>query len=173
MADIPRLASLIKSHNTIDEKTATLIGHTAQPGNIADYIAAALFNIMLEDSSKRHGYDGRFTRSPLAGQTVDIQWRLKHDGQLTMKVDLFPNYYLVFTGPPSSSLSIASPWLIQSAYLFHTDSLLQALRERGVQIGSSTSITGPLWERAEIYPIPRNSDLILTEGDRKLLILFA
>ena len=172
MADLPRLASLLKSRNTIDEKMAALIGHTAQLGNIGEYIVAAIFDIALDDTGKRRGYDGRFTRGPLAGKTVDIHWHPKHDGQMSIKMDAFPAYYLVLTGPASSA-NFASPWLIESIYLFDANSLFLGLRERGVQIGSSTSVTGPLWERAEIYPVPRNTGLVLTEDQRKQLILFS
>ncbi len=66
----------------------------------------------------------------------------------------YPDYYLILTGPEASSSSIASPWVIESIFLFHASELLNALRERGVQIGNGTSVTGPLWERAEIYPFP-------------------
>ena len=53
-----------------------------------------------------------------------------------------------------------------------TAELLNALRERGVQFGTGTSITGPLWERAEIYPVQRNHQLILSNDERTLLALF-
>lgn len=172
MADLPRLASLLKSRNTIDEKMAALIGHTAQLGNIGEYIAAAIFDIVLDEAGKRRGYDGRFTRGPLAGKTVDIQWHPKHDGQMNIRMDLFPDYYLVLSGPASAP-NFASPWLISTIYLFDANNLFLGLRERGVQIGSSTSVTGPLWERAEIYPKPRNTELALSDDERKQLILFA
>ncbi|MBV9258475.1 MAG: hypothetical protein JO215_10695 [Ktedonobacteraceae bacterium] len=171
MSELPRLASLLKSRNTIDDKIATLIGRTAQTNNIGEYIASIIFRITLDEAGKRRGYDGRFSSGALAGHTVDIQWHPKHDGQLNIKLDALPDYYLVMTGPEASS-SIASPWVIESIFLFNAGELLNALRERGVQIGSGTSVTGPLWERAAIYPIPRNNRLPLGDEERKLLVLF-
>lgn len=170
MNDLPRLASLLKSRNTIDEKIATFIGRSAQVNNIGEYIASIIFRITLDDAGKRRGYDGRFSSGPLAGHTVDVQWHPKRDGLLNIKLDAFPDYYLILTGP---ELSAASPWVIESIFLFNTSELLNALRERGVQIGSGTSVTGPLWERAEIYPVPRNNRLPVGDEERKLLVLFA
>ncbi len=172
MSDLPRLASLLKSRNTIDDKISTLIGRTAQANNIGEYIASIIFRIALEETGKRRGYDGRFSSGALAGQTVDIQWHPRHDGLLNIKLEALPDYYLVLAGPDASSLGIASPWVIESIFLFNASELLNALRERGVQIGSGTSVTGPLWERAEIYPVPRNNRLIIADEERRLLVLF-
>ncbi|MDQ2888814.1 MAG: hypothetical protein M3Y39_22360 [Chloroflexota bacterium] len=172
MNDLPRLASLLKSRNTIDDKISALIGRTAQANNIGEYIASLILRITLDERGKRRGYDGRFSSGPLAGQTVDIQWHPRHDGLLNIKLDALPDYYLVLAGPDASSLGIASPWVIESIFLFNASELLNALRERGVQIGSGTSITGPLWERAEIYPVPRNNRLTIADEERRLLVLF-
>jgi len=173
MSDLPWLASLIKSRNTIDNKMAAYIRHTAQVGNVGEYIVSVIFTIAPDEAGKHRGYDGRFTQGSLAGHTVDVQWHTKHDGQLTIKQDALPDYYLVLAGPAGSSPSVASPWLIESIFLFNASELLNALRERGVQIGSGTSVTGPLWERAEIYPVPRNNRLTLTDDQRKQIVLFS
>jgi hypothetical protein len=170
--ELPWLASLVKSRNTIDNKISTLIGRSAQVGNVGEYIAAAIFHIAMEEVGKQRGYDGRFTQGPLAGQSVDMQWRPKHDGQFNIRVDAYPDYYLILTGPEGYASSVANPWIIESVYLFNGQELLNALKERGVQIGGGTSVTGPLWERAEIYPVPRNTRLVLTDEERKLLFLF-
>ena len=172
MNNLPWLASLLKSRNTIDDKIATAIGRTAQANNIGEYIASIVFRIALDETGKRRGYDGRFSSGPLAGHTVDVQWHPKHNGLMNIKIDAIPDYYLIMTGPEASASSIASPWVIETIFLFHAAELLNALRERGVQIGNGTSITGPLWERAEIYPIPRNNRLSLGDEERKLLVLF-
>ena len=173
MSDLPWLASLLKSRNTIDSKISALIGRSAQVGNVGEYIAATIFGIALDESGKHRGYDGHFTHGPLAGHTVDVQWHPRRDGQLNIKLDALPDYYLVLTGPETSSPGIANPWLIESVFLFNASELFNALRERGVQLGNGTSVTGPLWERAEIYPVPRNTRLTLSEEERKLLILFS
>ena len=47
MSDLPRLASLLKSRNTIDDKISTLIGRTAQANNIGEYIASIIFPLSL------------------------------------------------------------------------------------------------------------------------------
>jgi hypothetical protein len=166
------LASLIKSRNTIDEKIATLIGRTAQVNNVGEYIAATIFHIAFEEVGKRRGYDGRFTQGPLAGSTVDVQWHPRHDGQMNIRQDAFPDYYLILSGPDTPPGQFASPWLIERIFLFKAQELLNGLRERGVQIGSGTSVTGPLWERAEIYPLTRNQRLVLSDEERRLLVLF-
>ncbi|GHO45778.1 hypothetical protein [Ktedonospora formicarum] len=171
MSELSWLASLLKSRNTIDSKIATLIGGPAQVGNVAEYIAVTIFRIQPDKDGKRRGYDGRFTYGSLAGQTVDVQWRPRRDGQLNVKIDAVPDYYLVFTGPELLP-TVGNPWLIDAVYLFHAHQLLNALRERGVHISSGTSVTGPLWERAEIYPVAKNLQLLLSEEERQLLALF-
>lgn len=173
MSQLPWLASLIKSRNTIDQKIATLIGRSAQAGNVGEYIAAEIFHIAMEEVGRLRGYDGRFITGPLRGKTVDVQWHPKRDGQINIRQDALPDYYLILTGPENITPPYANPWLIESIYLFQAHDLLMALRERGVQIGSGTSVTGPLWERAEIYPVPRNSQFQLSDDERKVLILFS
>ncbi len=173
MSDLNQLSSLIKSRNTIDGKLASIIKKSAQIGNMGEYIASIIFEIALDSTGKARGYDGRFTRGSLAGQSVDVQWRVRRDGQINIKIDAIPDYYLVFTGPPTCNPPYASPWLIESIFLFPAMELRAALHERGVQIGNNTSVALPLWERAEIYPIPRNSGLVLTEEQRKQLIIFS
>jgi len=172
MNDLSWLASLIKSRNTIDAKISTLVGRTAQAGNVGEYIAAAIFKIVLDETGKARGYDGRFTHGQLTGQTVAVQWHPKHDGQLNIRIDALPDYYLVLAGPETTTAPHTSPWLIKSIFLFNAHELLNALRERGVQIGSGTSVTGPLWERAEIYPQAKDHRLVLSEEEKNMLALF-
>ena len=175
MNDLPQLASLLKARNTIDYKIASLMGHPAQVQSVGEYIASVIFGITLTEESMSHkSSDGRFARGPLAGQTVDVQWRTKHDGILHLKTDPLPDYYLVFVGSKEATAlhSLSIPWVIESVHLFHSGELLNALRERGVQLGTGTSITGSLWERAEIYPTQRNNRLILSNDERTMLALF-
>ena len=172
MDDLTWFASLVKSRNTIDNKIATIIGHSTQASNVADYIASIIFRVTREEIGKERGYTGRFTNGPLSGHTVDVQWRLKDDRQLSVRPDFIPDYYLVFTGPANHPSDHSSPWLITSIYLFDGHNLLNALIERKVQLGSSASVTGPLWERAEIYPRTVNNQLILGPEERQQLALF-
>ena len=172
MDDLTWFASLVKSRNTIDSKIATVIGHSTQASNVADYIASIIFRITREEIGRERGYTGRFTHGPLTGHTVDVQWRLKDDRQLSVRPDFIPDYYLVFTGPANQEADHSTPWLITSIYLFDGHSLLNALVERKVQLGSSASVTGPLWERAEIYPKPSNQLFVLGTEERHQLALF-
>ena len=174
MNDLPQLASLIKSRNTIDSKIATLIGQPAQVQTVGEYIAALIFGIALDETSAHKSSDGRFTRGPLAGHTVDVQWHIRHDGILHLKTDPLPDYYLVFVGSKEATSlhTLSIPWVIESVFLFEAGELLTALRERGVQVGKGTSITGPLWERAEIYPVQRNTGLMLSDDERAMIGLF-
>jgi hypothetical protein len=175
MNNLPQLASLLKSRDTIDYKIATIIGHPTQVQSVGEYIASVIFGITLTGEIMIHkSSDGRFELGPLAGRTVDVQWRTKHDGILHLKTDPLPDYYLVFVGSKEAAAlhSLSIPWVIESVHLFHSTELLNALHERGVQLGTGTSITGPLWERAEIYPAQRNNQLILSNDEREMLALF-
>jgi hypothetical protein len=175
MNNLPQLASLLKSRDTIDYKIATIIGHPTQVQSVGEYIASVIFGITLTGEIMVHkSSDGRFELGPLAGRTVDVQWRTKHDGILHLKTDPLPDYYLVFVGSKEATAlhSLSIPWVIESVHLFHSTELLNALHERGVQLGTGTSITGPLWERAEIYPAQRNNQLILSNDEREMLALF-
>jgi hypothetical protein len=174
MSNLPQLASLLKSRDTIDSKIATLVGKAVGVQAVGEYIASTTFGIALEEKNTHKSSDGYFTRGPLAGQTVDVQWRIRHDGILHLKTDPLPDYYLVFVGSKelANLHTLSIPWVIESVYLFHAGELYAALRERGVLIGTGTSITGPLWDRAEIYPMQRNNQLILSAQERAELALF-
>jgi uncharacterized protein YdcH (DUF465 family) len=172
MDDLTWFASLIKSRNTIDDKIAGIIGHSSQANNIADYIASMIFRITRETNGKERGYTGRFTHGPLNRRTVDVQWRLKDDHQLSVRPDFIPDYYLVFAGPANQESDHSTPWQIASIYLFDGHNLLNALIERKVQLGSNASVTGPLWDRAEIYPRATNTLLVLGAEERQQLGLF-
>ncbi len=174
MSNLPQLASLLKSRNTVDSKIANLIEKPVGVQSVGEYIAAAIFGIALEEKTTHKSSDGHFTRGLLAGKSVDIQWRIRHDGILHLKTDPLPDYYLVFVGSKELATlhTLSIPWLIESIYLFHAVELYTALRERGVQIGTGTSITGPLWERAELYPMQRNNQLMLSAEERNNIALF-
>jgi hypothetical protein len=174
MNNLPQLASLLKSRNTIDSKIATLLGQPVQLQSVAEFIASSIFGIAFEESAKSKRSDGRFIRGTLSGQTVDVQWHIRREGILNLKTDPLPNYYLAFTGSKEATSlhSLSMPWVIESVFLFDARELFSALRERGVQVGKGTSVTGPLWERAEIYPTQRSNNLILSNEQRDLLAFF-
>src|SRR5437588_7735410 len=175
MNNLPQLASLLKSRDAIDYKIATIIVHPTQVQSVGEYIASVIFGIALTRKIVVHkNSDGHFVRGPLAGQTVDVQWRTKHDGILHLKTDPLPDYYLVFVGSKEATIfhNLSIPWVIDAVFLFDAGELYTALRERGVQVGKGTSITGPLWERAEIYTAQKNTRLILSNEERGQLALF-
>ncbi len=90
MSDLPRLASLLKSRNTIDSKIATLIGQPTSLQSVGEYIASDIFGIAIGKSAMHRNSNGRFIRGPLIGKTVDIQCRVKHNGTLHLKTDPLP-----------------------------------------------------------------------------------
>jgi hypothetical protein len=174
MNELPQLASLLKSRNTIDHKIASLIGHPTQVQSVGEYIASVIFGITLSELTTNKNSDGRFTRGPLQGHTVDVQWYPRREGILHLKTDPLPDYYLILAGSKEATNlhTLSIPWVIEAVYLFDSGELLTALRERGVLIGKGTSITSPLWERAEIYPTQRNTRLVLSPEERDMLALF-
>ncbi len=173
MNELPQLASLLKSRNTIDRKIAAIIGHPTQVQEVGEYIASVIFGIKLEEHPQK-GSDGWFTQGPLTGHSVDVQWPIKSDGIIHLKTDPLPDYYLVLVGSKevSSLHTLSIPWVIETVHLFHSSELMTALRERGVQVGTGTSITGPLWERSEIYPRQRENRLMLSPQQLEMLALF-
>lgn len=175
MTNLPRLAELLRARNTVESNIANLLRSGVSLGTVGEYIAAQIFSITLIPSAHHSEFAGIFASQPLAGKTVDVQWYPRREGFLNIHSEPAPDYILVLAGPrPESSTvrALVNPWLISSVYLFHAQELLAALRERGVQIGSHTSVINQLWERAEIFPIPRNHLLALTEEQRRLLHLF-
>ncbi len=173
--DLQFLGSLLKSRNTVDSKIANIIGRPTHVQDVGEYIASVIFGIAIEEPTPHKGSSGRFTHGPLAGRNVDVQWYIRRDGELNIKPDALPDYYLVLAGPKSGVVSIrnlANPWTIESVFLFDAHKLVEVLRERNVKIGAATSVIGVLWDRAEIYPRQVNNMLMLSEEQRTLLNLF-
>lgn len=182
MENLYRLADLLLPRNRIDNQIAELIGRPAGKGNISEYIAARIFDIELHPVANRKGSDGRFSRGELAGRTVNIKYYSENEYKLDLPEDQqdrtpeFADYYLVLTGPPKppgSSQGRSLPFVIEAVYLFHTPPLLEQLRQREVKIGIATSVGKETYDKAEVYPTPRNPLLCLTEEQRELLKLFS
>jgi hypothetical protein len=111
----------------------------------------------------------------LAGRSVDIKWYAKKENMLDIREDALPDHFLVLTGPQTevmTSRGEARLWCIEFVFLFDVQSLLPALRTRGIKIGIATSMTKDSWNNAEIYPAENNKALILTEDQRSKLGLF-
>ncbi len=175
MNNLPRLAELVKARNTVESNIANLIGEPVHIGSVGDYIASVIFGITHEKSATQKPIYDTFSYGPLAGHSVDVQWHTKREGDLGLRTDPPPDYYLVLSGPKvgaNTIHSLANTWVIESVYLFDARELLTALHERGVQIGNRTSVIGQLWERAEIFPVQCNNRLVLSEEQRNLLYLF-
>lgn len=173
MSDLPRLAELLRARNTVESNIANLLASPVTLTTVGEHIASVIFGITLIPASRE--FAGIFSSQPLRGKTVDVQWYPRREGSLTIHVDPAPDYYLVLAGPrqeSSTTRALVNPWIISSVHLFEGQELLSALRERGVQIGSHTSVIAQLWERAEIFPQPHHPAFPLNEEQRALLSLF-
>jgi hypothetical protein len=175
MRDLEQLAKAIWQRNVADVEIARIIDRPAERGHSGEYIVARIFGIALEQSASHKGRDGCFIGGSLAGKTVNIKWYGKMEGLLDITPETLPDYYLVMSGSKSaatSSRGAIRPWLISYVFLFDAAKLVEELRSRGVKIGIATSVRKELWEMAEIYPAQRNTSIILSEEEKRLLALF-
>ncbi len=177
MSNLEQLASLVATHNAIDKRIADLIGRPALRGHVGEWIAQEIFGVTLEDSAVQKAFDGRFRGAPRAGKTVNVKWSGKREGLLNINPKGVPDYYLVMTGPkaaPMTSRGQTLPWVITEVFLFDAPALLQRLRERGVTLGTATSVRQHEWEAARVYPDEApGAPLKLTDAQREALKLFA
>jgi hypothetical protein len=156
-----RLAALIQKRNVIDAGIAQIIGRPAEKGHVGEYLASYLFDIEIEVSATRAGYDGRFRSGPLAGRSVNVKWYAKREGLLDIKPQHLPDYFLVLTGPRASAASsrgTTRPWLVKDIFLFESAALMNLLKDRNISIGIATSLRLKDWEAARIdtmLPDPR------------------
>jgi hypothetical protein len=127
------------------------------------------------ESASHKGIDGRFLNGPLGGRSVNIKFYPKHDGLLNIAPDALADFILILAGPksaPMSSKGQTHPHSIESVFLFDATALVNELSSKGVKLGVATSVKQHLWQQAEIYPVQRNSILILSEGQRAMLAQF-
>lgn len=116
-----------------------------------------------------------FTSGGLAGRRVEIKYYPLNEGLLDLKVDGGPDFYLVMTGlrkAAGSSRGEVRPWVIEAVYLFDGVGLVGKLRERGVKIGTATSVRREFWDEAEVYPKHNNPMLAVNADQAYLLGLF-
>ena len=173
--DLEVLAEAIKQKNVVDAEIAQIIGRPAERGHVGEYIAARVFGITLEKSASKKGIDGWFTTGSLARKTVNIKWYGKMEGILDVTLEKLPDYYLVMAGPNApakSSRGEIRPWVISYVYLFNARDLIRELKMQGLKIGVAASVRNHLWEEAEVYPEQRNSQLLPSEDQKRLLALF-
>lgn len=172
---LARLADLLRTKNSIDAEISQIVGRPALIGHVGEYIASVIFNIGLYDSATHKGSDGVFRSGPLIGRSVNIKWYAKHEGLIDLNEAAMPDFYLVLSGPKSSSASSRGgtrPWSIESVFLFESAGLTGMLHRQGTKIGVATSVRAEVWESAQIYPPPRNPMLALTDEQRLRLKLF-
>jgi hypothetical protein len=173
---VATVAELIAQRNAIDSQIGAITERPVVAGHLGEWIAAQIFDIDLEASATAKSIDGRFAAGPLAGRTVNVKLYGKREGLLDMVEDPTVEYYLVMTGPrrfAASSRGGTRPILIDAAYLFEANSLLDALRSRGVKIGIATSVTARLWDAAEVFPTQANAAIQLSAQQREALSLFS
>jgi hypothetical protein len=175
---IEQLAELLHERNVIDARIATVIGRPALPGHIGEFIAAEIFGLSLNESASAAASDGTFTGGPLAGKSVNVKLYGKNQGVLDLPAAgaQVADYTLVLVGPRSaagSSKGTTNPVVVSGVYLFRNDELLANLGTKGVKIGIATSVARGLWDAAEIYPRSAATQLVLDQGQRELLGLFA
>lgn len=169
------LARLLRERNVIDQQIGELLGRPMTSGHAGEWIAARIFDIELEASASATAIDGHFRSGALAGRTVNVKWYLKREGLLDMTTSTLLDYYLVFTGPKSTSQDCRTTraWAIESVYLFESTQLLSEQAARNAKAGVASSVTAAQWTAAEVYPRPTNPLLELTETQRGALALFA
>jgi hypothetical protein len=176
MDDLPHLASLIHQRNTLEQRITALTGRPAHIGHLGEYIASRIFAIALEPSATNKGFDGRFTRPPLQGHTVNIKWYAFLEGILDINPAAVPDHYLVLSGPrqpAQSSRDHVRPWTIAHVFLFDGPALVGELQRWGVKIGIAASVRREYWEAAELYPRPQNPLLPLSPQQHVWLQLFS
>jgi hypothetical protein len=173
---LTRVAGLIHRRNQLDAEIGSITGRPVVAGHLGEWIAAQIFDITLEASAVSKAIDGTFATGPLAGRTVNVKWYGKREGLLDVVEDPLVEYYLVMTGPRGGAVSSRGgtrPLVIEGVYLFNAAELLGGLRGRGVKIGVATSVITSAWDRAEVFPASRNSELSLSAQQREALALFA
>ena len=170
------LAEIIKTRNRIDDSISEIIDRPALPGHFGEFVAAQIFDITLHESATHRGSDGYFTDGKLEGKSVNIKFYPKNEGLLDITLKSPPDFYLVLAGPrvaAEPSRGTTRPWKITSAFLFNHDELVSELKRRRLKnIGAATSVRRQYWDAAEIYPVPTNPNIPLSQRQIRMLQLF-
>jgi hypothetical protein len=172
--DLVRLAHLLAARDALDAQIAELVGRSARPGDVGEFIAAQIFGLELAAATTQAGYDGIFGSGPLAGKTVNV----KTYGDVLGGLDISAHpcdYTLVLTGPPRGGPAGVHHhrWRITGVYLFEMTQLLATLTARGVKIGIATSLRKADVAAAQIFPQSDRSPLRLSPDQVRQLRLFA
>ena len=175
MDELKTLAELIKKRNGIGIRISKIINYPSLPGHMGEFIASKIFDLELHETAQHQGSDGIFKSGPLAGKNVNIKWYAKRENVLDINPIDPAEYYLVLAGPKSSAASsrgTSRPLVINSVFLFESESLISQLKKRTVKIGIATSVTQKQWSDAEIFPNQMNNLLPVTEKQKELLGYF-
>lgn len=175
MKRLEELSELVARRNKVSTEIAAILGRPAQLGHLGEFIASALFDISLEPSANNKGFDGRFTRAPLAGKSVDVKTYAKREGIIDLRLDDLPDYYLILSGPrapAASSKGRDRPWLIEGIHFFDAHTLVQSLKSRNVKVGVAASVASEYWLAAEVYPTQRCDLLQIRDEQRAWLQAF-
>lgn len=173
--NLEALSRLLDEMNSLRNRISEITHMPATIGHTGEYIASCVFDIELESSVAAKGHDGKFMSGNLAGSTVNIKWYGKLEYLLDINPEAVPDYYLVMTGPKmqlQSSRDGIRPWVIQHVFLFHGPELLADLKDRGVKIGTATSVQKHTWRAAEIFPNHRNMSFRLTDEQMEMIFQF-
>jgi hypothetical protein len=172
---LSELAHLIRARNELEQAITAIVHRPASIGHLGEFIAAAVFDIVLEQSAVAKAIDGFFRTGPLAGKSVNVKWYAAFEGELDITPSSLPDTYLVLAGPRPAAMTSRGrtrPWLIERAFLFDAVALTIALHARGVRIGDATSVAHALWHDGELYPRANNPALAVSPAQRELLGLF-
>ena len=175
MDELSKLALLLSKRNSIDEEIGAIIGRPGLTGHIGEFIASQIFDIELSDSASEKSIDGHFRSGNLASKSVNIKYYTVRGGTLDITPESLPDYYLVMEGKsdtPDSSKNKVYPANIGSVYLFESLSLMESLKERGVKIGTATSVVRHLWDSAEVYPKRTNENIVVSRSQSDALTQF-
>ncbi|MBL8118961.1 MAG: hypothetical protein JNJ78_15620 [Anaerolineae bacterium] len=175
MDNLIKLAELVKKRNLLEHEITALTNRPFVMGHTGEYIASQIFHIELMASASQKGIDGHFMGGLLSGRTVNIKWYAQQESLLDITPNALPDYYLVLTGPKSGAMSSRGqvrPWTIESVFLFEARPLVDELTSSGIKIGTATSIRKSFWAKAEIYPKPNNTAIVLSKEQHEALQLF-
>src|SRR6266542_98337 len=101
---VERIARLLHDRNSIDHEIAGIIHRPMAAGHLGEWLAAQVFDIVLEPNDVAVAIDGRFRSGPLTGRTVNVKWYLKRESLLDVSEAEVLDYYLVLAGPASAAM---------------------------------------------------------------------
>ena len=173
-SNLSQLANLLRDRSVIDAKMAKLIQRPAERGHLGEYIASIIFDIELNRLANQNVIDGHFMSGVLKGRSVNVKWYGLQERIIDLHPDSCPDYFLVFTGPKSASVSSVGgkrPLVIDKVFLFAGPALINGLKKRGRAPGKASYVLNNLWDEAEIYP-KSSPAMKLTKIQQKSLAMF-